>query len=426
VAAMSVIVESYGDLYCPTCETSYREGTHCERDGTSLIRLSVVHDPNIGRELDGRFRVIERLGQGGMGVVYRAHQHSVDREVAVKVIHASRTMDPTVIKHFLREVKLTSRINHPNAVGVLDFGQTEDGLLYFAMELVPGRTLDRVIAEDGVLEPARVIKIGTQICEALEAAHALQILHRDLKPSNIMVLGRDFVKVLDFGLATTLEADDVMSSGANASIVGTPAFIAPERARDGANDVRSDLYSLGCLLYVLVCGHPPFRAASSSEVVAMHSSSMPARLASVPEALADVIHRLLAKDPAARYQSAGEARTALEQAAPARAASAAEPASATTETVARPSHVRRNVAIGLLLVAAVLVLVLGVGGKQTSTSAIPVPTDKLFGTSAPAADVEPPRVIDRPPAPSPEVAPEPSAPPRRPTTTRAHKPRLPF
>src|SRR5262249_20689275 len=152
------------------------------------------------------YTILEKLGQGGMGAVYRASQHGLGREVAIKVVSSHLVSEADVIKRFLREAKLASKLAHPNAVAVLDFGQTDDGLFYLVMELVVGRTLDLVVKSEKVFKPERVVRIGTQVCDALQGAHELQIVHRDLKPSNIMLLssGRDLVKVLDFGLAKSV------------------------------------------------------------------------------------------------------------------------------------------------------------------------------------------------------------------------------
>ena len=283
----------------------------------------------IGRELDGRFTILEKLGEGGMGAVYRAHQRSVDREVAIKVVRLDLIEHPEAIKLFLREAKLTSKLNHPNAVGVLDFGQTEDGVFYLAMELVKGRTLDQVLRDEGPMSSARVVRIGMQICDALETAHAMQIVHRDLKPANIMLVDsrRDFVKVLDFGLAkAVVDGHDVMFSDHElrqipadqlqaTTMHGTPAFLPPERSTVGIYDARSDLYSLGCVLYLLASGALPFTAANAKELVAMHSTSRPKPLLTVTMHIAAVIEKLLAKNPDDRYQSATETRDALEEAA---------------------------------------------------------------------------------------------------------------
>ena len=305
-----------GELYCTTCERTFHAGDRCPTDGTRLLRLKTRIDPFLGRDLDGRYTVLEKLGQGGMGAVYRAEQHSVGREVAVKVVNTSLVTDAEVIKRFLREAKLASKLAHPNAVAVLDFNQTEDGVFYLVMELVSGRTLDQVIRSERVFKPERVVRIGTQVLDALDGAHALSIVHRDLKPSNIMLLsqGRDLVKVLDFGLAKSVSPDATSTTMTGiGAVVGTPAFMPPELATGQPCDGRADLYSLGVILYLLGSGRLPFASESVHELVAMHGSAEPAPpMTGVPHRLAQVIDRLLQKDPAKRYQTAAEALQALE------------------------------------------------------------------------------------------------------------------
>jgi serine/threonine protein kinase len=306
-----------GTQYCPMCEASFDAGERCPTDGTKLVRLAARLDPFLGRALDGQYTILEKLGQGGMGAVYRATQHSVGREVAIKVVNAHLVSAPEAIKRFLREAKLASRLGHPNAVTVIDFGQTDDGVFYLVMELVNGRTLDQVIEVERAFQPERVVRIGAQVCDALEGAHALRIVHRDLKPSNIMLLssGRDLVKVLDFGLAKSVAADQAPTTitGAGA-LLGTPAFMPPEIALGQPCDGRADLYSLGVVLYLLGSGRLPFQAGSAAELIAMHGTEPAPPMHGVPPALGQVIDRMLAKDPAHRYQTAAEAREALEAA----------------------------------------------------------------------------------------------------------------
>ncbi|HEY1551597.1 MAG TPA: serine/threonine-protein kinase, partial [Kofleriaceae bacterium] len=305
------------EWYCPTCEQQFALGDRCPSDGTRLVKVTPRADPLLGRDLEGRYTIVEKLGEGGMGAVYRGTQHSVGREVAIKVITPSLVSQTEVIKRFLREAKLASRLSHPNAVAVLDFGQTADGVFYLAMELVKGRTLDDVFRADGVFRPERVVRIGTQICDALAGAEALKIVHRDLKPSNIMVLAgtRDLIKVLDFGLAKSVAPDSAATTmTGSGALLGTPAFMPPELALGQPCDGRADLYSLGCILYLLAVGQLPFTSNNVHELLAAHASERAPRVRDVPDALADVIARLLEKDPAARYETAAETQAALDAA----------------------------------------------------------------------------------------------------------------
>jgi serine/threonine protein kinase len=306
-----------GDYYCPTCEKTFHVADRCPNDGARLVKLATRIDPFLGREIDGRYTILEKLGQGGMGAVYRAQQHAIEREVAIKVVSPHLISDIDVIKRFLREAKLAGKLSHPNAVAVLDSGSTEDGVFYLVMELVVGRTLDQVIKAEKQFRPERVVRIGTQVCDALDGAHALQIVHRDLKPANIMLLsqGKDLVKVLDFGLAKSVAPDQTSTTMTNAgALLGTPAYMPPELALGQPCDGRADLYSLGVVLYLLGSGHLPFESDSAHELIAMHGTDVAPPMTGVPPALSKVIDRMLEKKPEARYQTAAEARDALEAA----------------------------------------------------------------------------------------------------------------
>jgi eukaryotic-like serine/threonine-protein kinase len=303
---------SAGSHYCPTCERTYAAPGHCPEDATRLVSLDAP-DPLLGRVLDDRYTLTAKLGAGAMGAVYRATQHSVGRDVAVKVIGAGLVADGNAIKRFLREAKLASRLSHPNAVGVLDFGQTADRVFYLAMELVEGETLDALLKRDGPLSDVRMLRIAIQICDALEGAHRLQIVHRDLKPANIMVLAgsRELVKVLDFGIARSLADEDLKVTRTGAT-VGTPAFMAPEIALGGDVDARADLYSLGCMLYLMVSGRLPFAATNVQEMLTAHVADTPAPLLGVNPSVARPIMRLLEKERDARFETAAQTREALE------------------------------------------------------------------------------------------------------------------
>jgi eukaryotic-like serine/threonine-protein kinase len=306
-----------GQFYCPTCEKNFEVGDRCPSDGTRLVKINVPIDPLLGRELDGRYQILQKLGQGGMGAVYRCQQLGLGREVAIKVVSAHLVAETEVVKRFLREAKLASRLSHPNAVAVLDFNQSEDGLFYLVMELVSGNTLDKVLETDKIMKPERIVRIGSQVCDALEGAHALSIVHRDLKPSNIMLLsrGRDLVKVLDFGLAKSVAPDQQNTTMTNAgALLGTPAFMCPELALGQPCDGRADLYSLGVVLYLMGTGQLPFISDSAHELIAMHASDDAPPMTGVPRALGAVVDRMLRKNPDDRYASAAEAREALEAA----------------------------------------------------------------------------------------------------------------
>jgi serine/threonine-protein kinase len=309
--------EEVEESYCPSCDRSFsQEEKTCPTDGTRLLAIRKPADGFSGREIDGRFRVYETIGEGGMGVVYRGWQHSVGRNVAIKVIDLGRKNRVALAKRFLREAKLASRLAHPHTVTVFDFGQTRDGVLFLVMELLKGRTLSAVLKEEGTFSLARLASVGAQLCDALDAAHRLSIIHRDLKPSNIMVLddppGRDFVKVLDFGLAKSLSSDETQSTVTGSGmILGTPRYMPPE-AFTSESTPQSDLYSLGVILYELCTGRPVFAATTLSDMLALHALEAPPALPeSVPPALAAIIMRLLEKDPRDRYQTAGEVRQAL-------------------------------------------------------------------------------------------------------------------
>src|SRR5574338_642281 len=251
-----------------------------------------------------------------MGTVYRGWQLSVDREVAIKVIHPKLAGDRSAVKRFLREARLASRLSQPNIVNVYDFGQSE-GVLYLVMELLRGHTLASELGQGRRINPRRTIAIASQLCDALEAAHAQGIVHRHLKPSNIVILddppGRDLLKVLDFGLAKSLVQDSGSVVTNTDALLGTPLYMAPEQIEGKVSDQRADLYSFGCILYEMLTGRPPFVDNAVSAVLARHMHDVHIALPlHVPARLRDLIDKLLAKTPEDRLQTAGEMRRILE------------------------------------------------------------------------------------------------------------------
>ncbi len=280
-------------------------------------------DPLIGCTLPGGHVVLELIDVGGMGRVYRAEQKMLGRTVAVKIIHPHLLGDETVEARFITEARAASQLNHPNSVGVIDFGKFE-GRLYMVMEFLRGRDLATVAHEEGPLEPERILDIMTQTLAALEEAHHNGIVHRDLKPENIVLAplrsGGDFVKVLDFGLAKVLQQARNKRITDPGMVCGTPEYMAPEQARGDDVDHRADLYACGVLLFELLTGQLPFDGASPREVVLMHLSTLPPDPRTVapdrglwPEVV-DVVMSALAKSPAERPATASAFAAALKDA----------------------------------------------------------------------------------------------------------------
>ncbi|MEU5833902.1 serine/threonine-protein kinase [Streptomyces diacarni] len=273
-----------------------------------------------GQLLGGRYRLVRRIGEGGMGEVWEARDETLDRQVAVKVISllaGGGSRGDEARARFLREARITARLQHPYVVTVHDLGQsdTQEGTVPFlVMELVRGEGLDAKL-RDGSVDLAEAARWGAQICEALGDAHAHGIMHRDIKPSNILITPAGRAKVLDFGVA---RAADPYAAGDRLTrtgfIVGTPPYMAPEQAR-GHPEPRSDLYALGCLLFELVTGRLPFQAPDSVSYLTAHLSRQPPApssvAAGVPQAWDALLLRLLRKDPAERYASAADAAQAL-------------------------------------------------------------------------------------------------------------------
>ena len=268
----------------------------------------------------GRFRIEREIGTGGMGTVYLATHLGLDRRVAVKIIKSQFVGDRDVAERFLREAKTMAKLRHPHAAMIFDAGHLADGRHFIVMEFVEGETLSAALTREGRFSPAHTVQIATQICEVLEEAHRLGIVHRDLKPSNIM-LGERGVCVLDFGvakvLASSAESTATHASTGSGQIVGTPRYMSPEQCLGQRVGARSDLYSLGVLLYEMLAGRPPFIDPLQSALLVKQATAPPPPLPKLREdiqrPLALAVHSLLAKRPDDRPRTAAAAKTMLER-----------------------------------------------------------------------------------------------------------------
>jgi serine/threonine-protein kinase len=279
----------------------------------------------MGKEVAGQFRIVEKIGKGGMGAVYRAEQPDMNRYVAIKILHSRYLSRSDLVSRFRREARAMSQLSHPNTARVFLYGQLDDGACYFVMEHLVGQNLAQIVRTEGAMAPERAIRIMVQVCGALEEAHQAGIIHRDLKPENIFITTqggiRDFPKVLDFGLAKVTERQ--MRPGSmvltqQGMVFGTPEFMSPEQAHGKTLDARSDIYSLGIILYELLTGKLPFDAKQPIEYIQLHANATPIPLSerlrevSFPPGLEEVVMKALAKNPADRYASAAEFAAALD------------------------------------------------------------------------------------------------------------------
>lgn len=335
-------------------------------------------DPFIGREiLDGQFQIVQKIGTGGMGSVYRAAQPAMNRMVAIKILHPKLTGRKDLASRFRREARAMSQLTHPNTAKVFMYGELEDGSLYIVMELLEGRNLNQAIRRDGPIPADRAVPILAQVCGALQEAHDMGIVHRDLKPENIFLCKQggltDYPKVLDFGLAKVTEQQ--MRPGSliltqEGMVFGTPEFMSPEQAQGRTLDARSDIYSLAVILFEALTGKLPFDAAVPMEFIQRHVMDAPLHLndrapeRGLPLELDAVIARALAKKPEDRWQTANEFARALEASlvAPPPATPAVIPvwpgAGSAAGVVQAPT--RRPVPVVLLLAVAALFLVVGI------------------------------------------------------------------
>ena len=303
---------------CPVCQTTYpsSHAQFCSVDGAALAPV----DPFVGTTVDGKYQIESRLGAGGMGTVYKARHLLLGRDVAVKVLRSEMVEDANAAERFRREAQAAARLDHPNAVTIYDFGITPDGNAYLVMELLRGTSLRDVLERDGQLALPRAIAIFAPVCAAIDRAHELGIVHRDIKPDNVMVDERKDgsvgVKVVDFGIAllqdTPSDAGRLTGTGL---IVGTANYMSPEHCRGEPLDARSDIYSLGVVLYEMLAGRVPFAAPIVSAVIVAHVNEPPPPLLAhrpdLPPPVERVVLDALAKRPDQRPRTAGELASRL-------------------------------------------------------------------------------------------------------------------
>jgi serine/threonine protein kinase len=376
---------------------------------------SSYRDTDLSGVILGSYRIVSEISTGGMGTVYRAQHTLLDRAAAIKLLRPQLTANNELVERFFREARAASAIQHPGIIEVFDFGFA-DGRAYLVMEFLEGQPLgERLLARGGRLGEIEAAQIGRGIASALTAAHAKGIIHRDLKPDNVFLVrdpdlpSGERPKLLDFGIAKL--ADGGSSQTQTGALIGTPLYMAPEQARAAATiDARADLYSLGCILYELLVGEPPFVATGAGEIIAMHMFTPPqppSQRVFVSGELEAIVMRLLDKDPRARFQSAGEVSEAL--AAIGGFASSGHRISPQLVSGQRtplpsPTHVRKRstrafiAAAAVAVVAAVVTIVLATRtDNEPTTPATVAEPPRVPPPRVVTPPVEPPRVVTPPP-----------------------------
>lgn len=305
---------------CPTCKREFtiaEEHSTCPHDGSLLSVITT--DPLAGQTVGGKYEVLEQIGAGGWSVVYKAKQVGLTRLVCLKVLHPHLTSDPEKVLRFQREAEAASAVISQNVAAVFDYGVLPQGQPYLVLEYLDGTSLADILHAQGTLTVERLIPIFLQALNGLAAAHEKGVVHRDIKPSNLFIADGSTVKILDFGLAklTTPESDQISNLTQTGQTLGTPSYMSPEQCSGLDIDHRSDIYSLGCVMYEALTGRPPFSGRNAFECMQKHVNETPPRFAEVEgapkvqEPIELAVMRALQKDPGSRYQSVGEFKSAL-------------------------------------------------------------------------------------------------------------------
>ncbi|MGK3991865.1 serine/threonine protein kinase [Sorangium sp. So ce1024] len=297
------------------------DGRQGEVTGSSRTSRAAAPDPLLGRVINGRFKVVSVIARGGMGKVYRAEQAPLGRTCALKVLSPKYDgdHDPEFHRRFFLEASTAAKLTHPNTVTVFDYGHTDDDIYYIAMEYIEGKTLHRVLREEGPFPEARAAHIARQICRSLREAHGLGVVHRDLKPGNVLLVDHedehDHVKVLDFGLVKDTESGENLTQ--QGLFMGSPKYMAPEQITGGEVSARTDIYALGVMMYEMLSGHVPFDKGAGVGTLMSHVNDQVPPMQvhnpqlSISQTMEGIVYRCLEKDPAQRFSSMNELVAAL-------------------------------------------------------------------------------------------------------------------
>ncbi len=405
-------------LRCVLCHREFDDTlAKCPFDGANLI--AEVHDPLVGTLLAEHYKILSVIGHGGMGVVYKAKHDTMDRFVAIKMLQSQHVRDGNAIRRFRQEAKAASRLSHPHVITIHDFGMSPNGQPYIVMDYIEGMGLDAIIKKDGKVGVDRSVKIFAQACDALAHAHEQGIVHRDLKPSNIMLIEtedeKDFVKIVDFGVAKLIpfsgeESQRLTQTG---EVCGSPIYMSPEQCMGHKLDARSDIYSMGVMIYESITGELPLLGNTMVDTMNKHltESAKPFSVIRpdlyIPERIEKVVFKALEKDPKNRQQSMTELKQELQFSIPTpsksqqlRAMVPKQPtSSAATAGATKPSEAAMPEQIPAKLFAAVIAVIIVVGlgyawfyttqHEPSGTRSVPKELPAQSGETPPQGEIKP-------------------------------------